>query len=231
MRIWISILAMCLGLAAPSVNGQAPVPAMPPPSSSSSSGGAQLVDRIAVRIEDDIITESQVRELAAFQQLTEDKPQPREEVVQHLIEQWIVRTEAATARYPRASEDQVARNFDRLTKQFHSLDAFRARLAALGLSEAAVRRLLGDELYLSGFLDYKFRPAAQVDQTQIEAYYKDTLAPELAAKGQQAPPLADAAEQIRELLTQRDINERATRWLEETKSRLRIDIAPGDSGP
>lgn len=203
----------------------APVPAPPPYSS-----GGKIVDRIAVRIEDDIIAESAIRELIAYQQLMEEHAQSRSEVLQHLIDQWIFETEAATAQFPQPGENQVDEEFDQVVKRFPSLEAFRARMAALALPESALRRMIRDEIYLSRFLDYKFRPAAQVDPAQIETYYKETLAPELKAKGQPLPPLPEVTDQIREILIEKDINERSSRWLDETRARLKIDIAPGDSG-
>ncbi len=227
------IFVIVLGCAAFSplaqpANGYAqPPPQTAPPAYSS---GGQLVDRIAVRIEDDIIAESAIRELIAYQQLIDEHSESRAEVLQHLIDQWIFQTEAATAQFPQPGEIQVNDEFDRVVKRFSSKDAFQARLAALGLPETALRRMIRDEIFLSRFLDYKFRPAAQVDPGQIEKYYKETFSPELAAKGQPVPPLAEVADQIREILIERDINERSTRWLEETRARLKIDIAAGDSG-
>jgi hypothetical protein len=233
MRRRISIFVMMLGWAvsAPLANPTACNAQAPPGSAAAAySSGGQLVDRIAVRIEDDIIAESAIRELMAYQQLIEEHPESRAEVAQHLIDQWIFQTEAATAQYPQPDEKQVNDEYEQVRKRFPSPDAFHARLAALGLPESALRRMIRDEIYLSRFLDYKFRPAAQVDQNQIEKYYKETLAPELTAKGQPAPPLADVADQIREILIERDINERSSRWLEETRARFKIDIAAGDSG-
>ena len=57
--------------------------------------GEETVDGIAARIEDDIITESEVRELSAFQELVEGKPKPRSEIIKELANQWIVRGETA----------------------------------------------------------------------------------------------------------------------------------------
>ena len=45
----------------------------------------------------------------------------------------------------------------------------------------------------------------------------------LAARGQQAPPLESVQDQIRELLTQREISTRAARWLDESRPRLKIE--------
>jgi hypothetical protein len=195
-----------------------------------SAPGEQTVDGIAARIEDDIVTESEVRELSAFQELVEGKPKPRNEIIKELADQWVVRGEAALAAFPTPSRADVDRAYQEFVKQFPSPQEFQSRCAAVGLTEAAVRRILQQQLFLSRFIDYRFRPAAQVDESQIAAYYHDEFAPQLAAKKQPVPPLEDVEDTIREVLIQRAINDRATKWLDETRSRLKIDIVAQGAG-
>jgi len=191
----------------------------------------RVVDRIVARIEDDIIMLSEVRELGRFQQLVQEQSAAIPKLLEQLIEQWIVSTEAEAARFPHPAAADVDRELARLEEQSRGAEAFRARLRALGLSRETVRRQLERQLWLSRYLDYKFRPAAQVDDAQVERYYREELVPDLVVRGQKAPPLADVREQVRELLIQRDITERASRWLEETRPRLRIEIQPGELNP
>lgn len=221
VRLYLGILLL---LAPPTTSGQSPNPPRP------LSGNAVVVDGIAARIEDDIITESEVRELSGFQELVEGQAAPRKKALDELIDQWIIRTEANAALFPHPSDAEVDHELDRLQQQFASPEAFHARLRELGLDEAAVRRLLRQQLFLTRFLDYRFRPTEQVDRKQIEDYYHQELAPQLATRGQPLPSLENVEDQIREVLTQRAISDRATRWLEDSKSRLKIDIQPGGSG-
>jgi len=58
---------------------------------------ARVVDRIVARIEGDIILLSQVRELGAFQQLIEGHAESDDKVLDELIEQWVVETEATAS--------------------------------------------------------------------------------------------------------------------------------------
>ena len=197
---------------------------------SNADANAQTIDGIAARIEDDIITESEVRELGAFQELVDGKPKPRDEVIKELADQWIVRGEASLAAFPPPSQADVDRALNEFVKQFSSPEEFRKRCAAAGLTEAAVRRILAQQLFLSRFIDYRFRPAAQVDQSQIEEYYKNVFASQLEAKKQPVPPVEDVEDTIREVLIQKAINERATKWLDDTRKHLRIDVAPTGAG-
>jgi hypothetical protein len=189
-------------------------------------GASRTIDGIAARIEDDIILESEVRELGRFQQLVDGHAKSREEIIRELADQWVVRQEAATTNYKQPSEEEVDNAYQQFVKQFASPAEFQSRIAALGLSEAAVRRLIQQQLYLSRFLDRRFRPAAQVDPEQIETFYQNEFVPQLKKRGEEVPPLDDVEDTIREVLVQRAINARATKWLDETRERLKIEIFP-----
>ena len=183
----------------------------------------QVVDRIVARVEDDIILLSEVRELGRYQHLVEGQATSEARLLDQLIDQWIVTSEAATAHYPHPSEADLDGALERLEKQLGGADAYRGRLREAGLPGAAVRRLVERQMYLTRYLDYKFRPAVQVDAAAIEKYYREELVPALAGKGQGAPPLEAVQDQIRELLTERGINEQAARWLEERRSGLKVE--------
>jgi len=201
------------------------------PSATSAVSNARIIDGVAARIEDDIITESEVRELAAFQLLVDGRAKPRPELIRELADQWIAGGEARVANYPQPSEEDVKRVFEQLVAKFPSPEEFKKRATDVGLTEADVRRLLARQLYLSRFLDYRFRAAAQVDQKQIEAYYNNELVPQLESQGQPVPSLEDVQDAIQEVLVQRAINDRATAWLDETRARLKIDLIAGGEQP
>ena len=200
------------------------------PSAGVSGVGGQSLDGIAARIEDDVITESEVRELGAFQKLVDGNAKPRIEVIKELADQWVVRGEAAVAAFPPPSQADVDRAYGEFVKQFPSPGEFRSRCKAVGLTEAAVRRILAQQLFLSHFIDYRFRPAAQVDQEQIEKYYNDEFVPQLKAKNQPVPALEDVDDTIREVLIQRAISDRAAKWLDDTREHLKIDIMMQGAG-
>lgn len=195
-----------------------------------SSSKPETIDGIAVRIESDMITDSEVRELAAYQKLVDGKSKPRAEVIRELIDQWIVHGEASAAQYPEPSAADVDRAYARLQKQFGSAAEFQKRCADAGISEAAVHRILSREMYLSRFLDFRFRPAAQVSLQQIQDYYEKQLVPKLKAKHEKVPALADVRPEIREVLVQQGIDALSKQWLNDTRSGLTIDILPQRAG-
>jgi hypothetical protein len=228
MRYALLILVSACWLAGSVATGASP---QVQSAAASAADGGQTVDGVAARIEDDILTESEVRELGAFQQLVDGNEKPRTERIGELADQWIVRGEIENAKYPPPSTADTDRAYAQLAAQFVSPEEFAKRCAAAGLTEAAVRRMLTQQLYLSRFLDFRFRPAAQIDAKQIQTYYDNEFVPQLKARNQTVPPLDDVDDTIREVLTQRAISERATQWLDDTRSRLKIDVMSDGARP
>jgi hypothetical protein len=191
----------------------------------------RVVDRIVARIEDDILLQSQVRELGAFQQLVDGQAESDDKLLKELIEQWVVATEADASHFPQPAQFEVDREMARLVSQFANVEKYQARLRELGLSDNQVRQLLIRQIYDERYVDYKFRPSVQVESADIETYYKQEFQSELAKKNQPVPSLTSVEEQIRELLFQRGISTMTSKWLDDTKSRLKIEIETPNANP
>ncbi len=183
----------------------------------------EVVDRIAARIENDVILLSEVRELGAYQMLLDGKRESGAQLLDRLIDQWIVRTEAETSRFPRPSAAEVHGELERLKKAYASEEIFAQRLREAGLREADLRHLVEEQLYLTGYLDSRFRPASQADPQAIDEFYEKTVVPSAREKGETPPSLEAARESIREILIQRGINEQSDRWLKERRARLHVE--------
>jgi parvulin-like peptidyl-prolyl isomerase len=182
-----------------------------------------VIDRIAARVENDIILLSEVRELGRYQQLLDGKSETEEQLLDRLIDQWIVRTEAEASHFPQPSEEDINHGVERVQRSFASSEEFDSRKKQCGLSDADVRRIVAAQLYLSNYLDSRFRPSVQIDAKAIEDFYQTALVPRAKARGQAPPALDEARDLIQEALVQRGITEQADRWLKESRTRLHID--------
>lgn len=183
----------------------------------------EVVDRIVARVENDIILLSDVRALSRYQQFLDGKSETDGQILDRLIDQWIVRTEADVSRFRQPSEADINRSLERLRKSFASTEEYEARKKQAGLSDAEIREMAAAQLYLSNYLDSRFRPGVQIDPKTIEDFYEKSVVPRAKARGQEPPPLDDARELIQEALVQRGINDQADQWLIESKTRLHIE--------
>ena len=183
----------------------------------------EVVDRIVARVETEIILESDVRQLSRYQAFLDGKPQSDADILNRLIDQWIVRSEAGVARFPQPSEEDVNRSIERLKRSFSSPEEFQTRQKQSGITDDEIRRFVRAQLYLSNYLDSRFRPSIQIDEKAIEEFYRSRVVPRAESRNQTPPTLENARDFIQEALVQRAINEQADLWLKESRSRVRVE--------
>jgi len=184
----------------------------------------EVVDGIAARVENDILLLSDIRTLSRYQQFLDGKAEPDPQILDRLIDQWVVRTEADVSLFPHPYDAEIERELERLRKSFGSAEQYEARRKQSGLSEAEVRTVVASQLYFSNYLDSRFRPSVQVDSKAIEDFYASTIVPQAKARGQEPPTLDAAHDLVQEALIQRGINEQAEKWLKESRERLHVEI-------
>jgi peptidyl-prolyl cis-trans isomerase SurA len=183
----------------------------------------EVVDRIVARVENDVILLSDIRALSRYQTFLDGKSETDAQILDRLIDQWIVRTEAGVSRSPQPSEAEIDRNVSRVRNSFASLQEYEARKKQMQLSDQDVRAMVSSQLYLSNYLDSRFRPAVQVDPKAIDDFYQSAVVPRAKARGQEPPSLETARDAIQEALIQNGINQQADQWLKESRLRLHVE--------
>jgi hypothetical protein len=184
--------------------------------------GQEVVDRIVARVETDIILLSDVRVLEEYQELVNGKSESESAIVDRLIDQWIVRSEAELSRFPEPRTEEIDREVSRVAKSFASSEEYEARKKQSGLNDSEVRKIVTAQLYLDKYLDSRFRPSVQIDEKAIEDFYQNAVIPRAKARGQEPPTLDASRDTIQDVLVQSDIDEQAARWLKESRDRLHV---------
>jgi len=183
----------------------------------------EVVDRIVAKVENDIILLSEVRDLGSYQILVDGKPESDAQILDRLIDQWIVRNEADASRFHLPSDTEVSSAVERLRKSFSSPEEYESRKKESGLTDTEIRAVMSRQLYLSNYLESRFRPSIQIDPKEIESFYQSNIVARARARGQEPPSLEAARDAIQEALVQLGINQEADRWLKESRGRLRIE--------
>jgi hypothetical protein len=184
--------------------------------------GQEVADRIVARVENDIILQSDVQELKAYQELLDGKSESESAILDRLIDQWIVRSEAELSRFPEPKDAEIEQAISRVVKSFGSAEEYEARRKQVGLSDSEGRKIVAAQLYLSNYLDSRFRPSVQIDEKAIVDFYQTAVVPRAKARGQEPPTLEASRDIIREALIQSDINAQSDRWLKESRARLHV---------
>jgi parvulin-like peptidyl-prolyl isomerase len=184
------------------------------------------IDRIVARVDVDIVLLSDVKALERYQQLVDGKSESDAQVLDRLIDQWIVRNEADTAQFPHPTPDAIDKGVERVRDSFTSPEEYESKKRDVGLTDADVRKMVASQLYLSNYLDSRFRPSVHIEAKDIQDFYEKAVIPRAQARGQEPPSLDAAKDVIREALVQTGIDEQANRWLAESRSRIVVEKLP-----
>jgi hypothetical protein len=190
---------------------------------SEEAGAQEVVDRIVARIEGDVILLSQVRALSKYQLLVDGTSETDAQILDRLIDQWIVRNEAETARFPHPTDAEISRGVQRVASSFASPEEYVEHRKQCGLSDADVRDMVASQLYLTDYLDSRFRSSVQIEPQQVEEFYRDVVLSRAKARKQTPPTLEGSKEYIQQALVQREIDAQTERWLKESHSRLHVE--------
>jgi hypothetical protein len=187
------------------------------------SSAQELIDRIAARVENDIILLSDVRHLGRYQMLVDGKSENEAQLLDRLIDQWVVQNEADASRFPRPTDAEIDQGVAALKKSFPSLQEYEERRKQSGLTEEQVRDKIATQIHLTNYLDSRFRPSVQVDAKAIEDFYNTAVVPRAKARGQEPPSLEASRDVIQEALIEQSIDAQAERWLKESRSRIHVE--------
>jgi len=194
---------------------------------------AEVVDRVIASIGNDAITQSDAEDEYRLERFLEgESPQARPDPAQldaardRLIDQKLLLLEAETegGELPDLPEE-AGKLLDQTRKKFPDESAYQRALQSLGMDEQTLLRHLALQVVTLRLIDQRLRPAAWVEQKEIETYYQNTFVPahERRVAGP-PPPLEDVEAQIREILVQQKIGELLTAWLTELRSSHKVKV-------
>jgi hypothetical protein len=199
---------------------------------------AEVVDRIVAIVNGNVILQSDWDEALSFEALLTNRSLPkfseddRRAVLDRLIDQELLHEQMKSADFPHAGNADVSTRVAaarKLYPQAASDEAWQAILAQYHLTEKGLVAHVRQEIELMRLVDARLRPAVQIDSKSIEAYYRDQFVPQLKQAGSREVPLADVSARIREVLTQKKVNELLFSWLQTLRSEGQVHT-PGVSG-
>lgn len=193
------------------------------PLSARAASAQEVIDRVAARIENDIILLSDVQQLGRYQKLVDGKSEDEVKLLDRLIDQWVVQNEADASRFPHPAGTEIDQSLATLKKSFASPQEYEERKKQSGLSDAEVRDKIATQLYLTNYLESRFRPSVQVDAKAVEDFYKTAVLPRAKARGQEPPSLEASRDVIQDALVQQSIDSQADQWLKESRARIHVE--------
>jgi hypothetical protein len=188
---------------------------------------AEVIDRIAVSVGNQVITEQQlVEEIRVTAFLNRQTPKfdasDKRATAERLIEQTLIKREMDLSRYPLPDMREAEQMEADLRKQYKDEAEFNGDLETHGVSEPNLKKHLWWQITTLKFIDYRFRPAVQIPDTDIRDYYDRERAGWEQRGVKPIPSLEDSRAEIEKILTAQRIDSAVDRWLGDTRTQVEI---------
>jgi len=186
------------------------------------SARAETLDRIAVSVGQDVITESKVildLRVAAF---LDGKPvdlsgAAKRKSAERLVDQLLILREAVDSHVTLPSVEATAG----LIAPYAAESGYQANLEHYGISEHDLGAHLLAGLRTLTFTDLRFRPDVLISPEDVRSYY-DKLSRQPDTKGAPMPSFDESREQIEKLLVEQRVMEDLDQWLVMARSAANI---------
>lgn len=189
---------------------------------------AEIIDRIAISVGNQVITQGQVDEeirLTAF--LNHEKLDlsiaERKKAAGRLIEQALVKRDLDLSRYPLPAPSEAEASLKDIKLSYAPESHYQEILQQDGIAEDALKRRLLWQLTLLRFVDFRFRPGIQIPEADVNTYYDQELSKWKQQGIQPVPTLEDSRAKIEEILTQQRIDQALDTWMAETRKQVPIN--------
>jgi hypothetical protein len=183
---------------------------------------ATIVDRIAVVVNQQIITEVQLDEeirvtaLLNRQAIRRDD-QTRRAAAARLIQQELVRHEMELSQYPFPTAAQVDTAFAETLKQLGGREAVEKQIASYQLTDAILKEHLQFQLTLVKFIDFRFRPDVDISETDLRVYYERELAKWKTSHTGTPPTFEESRASIEKAISDERVELAMSSWVDEAK--------------
>jgi hypothetical protein len=201
----------------------------------------QIVDRVVANVNGHVVLQSDWEQEVAFDAFSNARDPDsftsaeRNQALDRLIDRELLREQVRPSQAPPA--EQVAARVAELRKEVRKLqpdcatdEGWRATLQRYGLTQSSIEKRLSDEIQLMKLVEDRLRPSIQIGRQAVETYYNEQLLPEMQRAGSRAAPLPEVSGRIKDLLTERKMNELLSGWLASLRSGSHISTSGAAAG-
>jgi len=187
--------------------------------------GAQMVNCIVAVVNGQVITLLDVQVAAEFGLAGPAAPaegtDPREAALEALVDRKLVLDLAREVRS--ADRGEVAAAAAEL-KTSMGEEAFAAKLAKFGLTEAGLAPYLEERILYDRALALRFSPGIPVSVTEVERYYRDIYVPEQTRLGRAVEPIDRASGAIETAIRDERRTQQMATWVRDLRKRADIQL-------
>lgn len=201
-------------------------------------GSSQIViDKTVATVDDgtgstELITYSDLLWTLAMQpKIPIDPPSPEDlnRALEIVINQRLIAIEAKRLPSSPPTEEQIAREINRILETFPSTAEFEKRLRLVGFESVKddnFERMMEERVKIERYLDFRFRSFVVITNDDTRRYYDETFAPDFRRRypGLLIPTFQNKLLEINEILSELRVAENIEQFLDEARQRAEIAI-------
>lgn len=192
--------------------------------------GADVLDRVAVSIGLEVITESEILDQIRLTALQNGEPpdysaENKRATAEKLVEQYLLRREIEVSRF---APEVTNRDIDEVLAQlrathYSEAGSFEQARDRLDIPDRLLRRQIEWQLTLVPFIDTRFRPSVPIPESEIQEYYENVFLAQWKSENQGEPPSLDSVrDRIDQILVSQRADQALDRWLGQARTQQRI---------
>jgi hypothetical protein len=190
--------------------------------------GAEVLDRIAVTVDKQVIAESDLIRYLRVAAFLDRKPvdlsgQAKRSAAAALVDRSLILEEAQDSHFTLPSADDAKALVQEVKAQYASEAAYQAALREYRISEQDLASHLLAGARALRFSDLRFRPEVQISDEELSAAYDKYAAQWRASHSGAAPSLDDSRADLEKLLTDQRATEALDKWLETTHLKRHVE--------
>ncbi len=188
---------------------------------------AVTVDRIAAVIDQQVLTVSEVSQMAEIRFFPRaagnSEDDYRHQILDALIAQTLRYRDVERFGAQDIPKDSVEARLGEIEHRFGSPAEFSATLARVELTLDELRALIKRQLQVDAYIQERFAPLIFVANDDIAAYYNGPWRQLRLARGP-VPPLNDVREEVRTLIRSKQLDQQVETWTTQLRSRANVDV-------
>jgi hypothetical protein len=187
----------------------------------------EILDRIAVTVGRQVITESDVLREIRVSAFLDQKPVDlsggeKRKAADRLVDQLLILQEASIGGTALAAPEDSQHMLEQVRSQYSSGADYQAALVRYRISESELEDHLLDGLRALRFTDLRFRPEVDFSDDDLRDFYNG-LVEDWRKKGETQIPTFDASrDQVQKLLIDQRVAQALDRWLGAQRTQTRI---------
>lgn len=189
---------------------------------------AVTVDRIAAVIDRQVLTVSEVNQMAEMRFFPRvagrSDDDYRHDILEALIAQALRYRDVERFGAQDIPKDSIEARLVEIQHRFASPAELDAALARAELTSDELRALIKRQLQVEAYIQERFAPMVFVANEDIADYYNGPWRQQRVERGLPVPPLNDVREEIRTLIRSRQLDQQIETWTTQLRARANVDV-------